>query len=498
MSSFKFDAVQGMLCVTLLVPTLLQAQSGTPVVTGRTAVSDTAQKPVAKPSVVAAPKPVAKVEYKNLRFDEVYARNAASSHWDDRIKAIPIAPHVALTIGGQVRARQEFARSFNLAPVSDDYTLSRTLLNAELLAGDQRRLHGRLFGEFRDAQAFSRDLPGGTRPQDGDRSDVQNLFGELAFDKSYLRVGRQEAVTGRERLIGVPDWSNTRRAFQGVRAMLVSRQVSFDALGARPVVVRQTAPNIADSVTRFIALTLGNAPGAKALARGLPATWQTYWTEQRITTATPTRRITSGGRVAWTVAGASKTSQSFGLESEGAVQRGSVGARAIHAWFWTVEGSTQWRRVRGKPSIALGLEEASGDRNAADSRVESFNALYAAAHAHGGYADVFGRANARELHVISSWEPIKPVSLRASWHRYDRLRLDDGIYNKQNTLLRAASASTERHAGDEVDLTGTYSLTRHLKVIFGHAWVEPGAFLRETPGGATAERWGFLGTTFTF
>ena len=35
--------------------------------------------------------------------------------------------------------------------------------------------------------------------------------------------------------------------------------------------------------------------------------------------------------------------------------------RALDAWFWVAETQLQWQRVRGMPSLALGLEEASSD-----------------------------------------------------------------------------------------------------------------------------------------
>jgi hypothetical protein len=451
-----------------------------------------------RPTPTAPRKPAPRTEFKNLRFEESWSRVPDSHRWDDRIKAIPLAPHLALTIGGQVRAREEYAHSFNLTPATDAYSQSRTLLNADLQLGGQAAWRGRIYGEFRDAQSYGRELPGGARPNDADRSDVQNLFAEAGYGRSFVRVGRQEVVVGRERLIGVPDWSNTRRGFQGTRGVMIRGRFALDVVDARPMVVRQTASNLSDSTTRFVAVTFGSAPGAAPLLPWLPATWQSYWYTQRITAAAPVRRVTAGGRAQWTRRSAIKTAQGYSFESEGALQRGSVGARAIHGWFWILEAATQWRSVHGTPTLAISLEEASGDRDAADGVVQNFNALYAAAHQHGGYADVFGRANARQVQLISTWEPVRQVALRGSWHRYDRLSLADGIYNKQNAVLRAASASTERHAGDEFDLTGTWNVTRHLKVIAGHAWVEPGSFMRTTPGGASAERWGFVGSSYTF
>ena len=494
---------RGLFVVGIIVPALGFAQRGAavpvaPIGAQRDSVRPIQAKATPKAPEPAVAKPSARPDFKNLRFDEVWTRASHSPRWDDGIKAIPIAPQMTLTLDGQVRWREEFAQSFNFTNASDNYGQSRVLIAADLQAGKPRRLHGRVFAEFRDAQSYDRDLVGGTRANDADRSDMQNLFGDFAFAKSYVRYGRQEVATNRERLVGVPDWSNTRREFEGTRVMLVRGAFAFDALDARPLQVRLAKHDIGDTTTRFRVLSVGSASGAKAAFKALPATWQAYWYEQVISVATPTRRLTSGARAAWTVGSVSKTGQSYGFESEGAVQRGATGAKALHAWFWTTEASTQWRGSRGAPTLVVGLEEASGDRDANDARLEAFNTLYGGAHAHGGYADVFGRTNARQTHVISTWDPLRKMNLRGAWHRYDRLRLEDGVYNKQNTLLRPASGSRERHAGDEIDLTATLSATRHLKVIAGHAWVLPGAFLRDTPGGARSERWGFIGTAFTF
>ncbi len=496
---------RGLSVASIVLPALGLAQGGgaapaavTAIDAPRDSVRPTQPKSAPKTPVQPGAKAPVRPDFKSLRFDEAWTRASRSPRWDDEIKLIPIAPQLTLTLGGQVRWREEFAQSFNFTNSSDNYGQSRVLIDADLQAGNPRRLHGRVFAEFRDAQSYDRDLVGGTRTNDADRSDMQNLFADVAFAKSFVRYGRQEVVTNRERLVGVPDWSNTRREFEGTRVMLVHGALAFDALDARPLQVRLAKHDISDTTTRFRVLSVGSAPGAKAAFKALPATWQAYWYEQVIAVATPTRRLTSGARTAWTFGSTSKTGQSYGLESEGAVQRGATGAKALHAWFWTTEASTQWRSALGAPTLVVGLEEASGDRDAKDTRIESFNTLYGGAHAHGGYADVFGRTNARETHVISTWDPIRKVNLRGAWHRYDRLRLEDGVYNKQNTLLRSASGSRARHAGDEIDLTATLNATRHLKVMAGHAWVLPGAFLRDTPGGAHPERWGFVGTTFTF
>ena len=456
--------------------------------------------PTRASSSSATPKASPRPDYKNLRFDEIWLPSMRTSHWDNLIKAIPVVPGqpVTLTFGGQLRWRGESYRDFNTTLQNDENTQTRLQLLADLQVGIRERWHGRIFAEARDAQSYGRNLPGGARSNDADRHEMQNLFADVAYGASFVRYGRQEITFNRERLFGVPDWSNTRRGLQGTRALLTRGAFAIEGMDTRPVIVRQSQPNRADSTTRFRTLSFGSSTSAAPLARGVPATWQGYWYEQEVRTPTTlTRRLTTGGRAQWQL-GTSASPRGYTVDVEGGSQQGHVSARTADAWFWVAEGQLTWRTVDGAPTIAIGVEEASGEHAATPARAEAFYTLYPAAHGHGGYADVIGRANVRELHAISTWDPTKALQLRGALYRFDRLRTDDGIYTKQNTLFRAASGSTDRHAADEVDLTGIWKATRHVRVTFGGGIVAPGAFLKNTPGGAHTEHWGFAGTSFTF
>lgn len=444
--------------------------------------------------------PPPKPAYLTLRFDEQWTLAQRTSHWDDAIKAIPLIPGhpVTLTVAGQARWREEFMRQYNLSNADDDYGQSRLQLSADLQVGQRTKTFARLFTEVRDAQSYGRTLPGKTRSSDADRHDVQNLFADLGYKKSWLRYGRQEIALNRERLMGVPDWANTRRASEGLRVHAEQGSFVVEATDARPVIMRQELPNRGDSTSRFRTLSLGGNTNASSHHSGMPSVWQAYWYQQTIDLpAVRTKRNTTGARSLWQTS-STTAPRRYGIEFEGALQNGSVGPTDVDAWFWVVESTIQWRHARGAPSLALGIEEASGNRASTTATNEAFNTLYSAAHSHGGIADVIGRTNARELHALGSWSPVKLVELRGGWYRFDRLQTDDGIYTKGNTLFRAANGSEERHAADEWDLSATWKATRHVRVIAGGAIVVPGTFLKTTAGGANTEHWGFLGTTFTF
>lgn len=438
-------------------------------------------------------------EYRPMRFDEQWTSADRSPHWADAIKAIPLAPRsrVTLTFGGQARWRDEGVRAFNLSPQHDEHAQSRVLLHGELVAGAYTGAHVRGFVEVRDAQSYGRSLPGGIRPTDADRHDIQNGFVEAAWGRSFIRHGRQELATNRERLIGVPDWANTRRGSTGTRAQLVTRHITLEAMDFRPLVVRHTAPNHADTTARVRTLSVGSSSGAPRTLHVAPSVWQLYRYDQSLgVSRISTTRRTYGARAQWQWG--APTARRYTFEVEGALQRGRREADTIAASMLVVESSVQLTRLTGKPTTAVGVEWATGERNTTPHRRELFTVLYPAAHAHGGFADVFGRANMREWHWITTWDPWPALALRSALYRFDRRDLADGVYTKQTTLFRAADGSRAKHVADELDLTASWKLSRHLRAIAGGALVVPGAFLRVSPLTSNTEQWAFVGTTYTF
>lgn len=479
--------------LALAVPFGLRAQSP--------ALASTPSTPAGAASAPAA-RTTAKVPaYHVLRFEERWSADAAAAVPGGHLKHIPVGPgnRAWLTLGGQLRWRGEDVSHF-LSTVGGDRTdghgLARALLSADLWVTP----HARAFVEGRDAYGYGRELPGGRRASDHDRWDVQNLFGELraggARAGAYVRGGRQEYVLGRDRIVGVADWANVRRGIQGVRAGASLRGVTLDAIDGRPVQVRMGAANAGDSTTTFRAATLGGAAGPVT-------TWQLYLLELAQDSTRfagisgAHRRVTSGGRAEGRLPSFTPA-LALGWELEGAVQRGRLGAQRVDAWFTVAEVSARLARAPWTPTLAFGADAASGDTEADDGTSNTFHQLFPTAHAHGGYADVVGRQNARERRLVLTLAPTRATSLRAAAHAFGRTSAADAVYGKQGTALRAITPSASGSLGREVDVTGQWQVGRHLRLLGGWAHFEPGAWFRETAGGAHAVDWGFLGTTFTF
>lgn len=443
------------------------------------------------------------------RFEERWAPAPSGSALWRQLKYVPLAANdrAWITFGGSMRLRGIETHGFQFSgadAMRDDYSEWRVLASADAWVGRTAGWHARAFAEWRDAQGFGRTLPGGVRVAEADRSDWQDRFAELGHGRNGVRVGRQDIALGRERLVGIADWTNSRRSFEGARVIAGRGQYQLDGYDGRVVQVRTNAPDRADATShlRYGMLSYAARP-APALAKPSSSAgrtrwrvggWQAYLIDAESQSGA-TRRVTTGGR-SWWERRAERTE--WTAEVEAAVQRGRLGTRDLRAWFAVGEGSVTWRSRRWSPSLNAGIDIASGS-NAADSatRAGTFAPPYATAHGTNGIADVFGRGNLLERRIGLGARPSPRVQLTLTARHFSRVRTDDGVYSKQNTLLRGATGSDARWIADEVDLTAQWAPRPQLRLLGGGAWVGAGDFIRET-GSASPVRWAFASVSVLF
>ncbi|HEU4700695.1 MAG TPA: alginate export family protein [Gemmatimonadales bacterium] len=439
--------------------------------------------------------------FQPLRFDEDWSAPPAAEALESdpllRVKHIGFARagDVYLSVGGHVRERAEAVRHFGLDATpgrNDGYLLSRVYAHGDLHLGS----HLRVFVEGKRAAATSRTLPGSPRPTDVDHIDLQNAFADVTVGaraalQATARVGRQEMVVGRGRLVDIVDWANNRTIYQGARVRLAHGPLALDAFWVNPVTMRIDAGNARDTLARAWGVALGRGAGT---VRNYEA-YVIAWRGPRASTPQTSvheNRVTVGLRA--------KTPFAAGVALDGELGRqdGRAGTASIDAWFAALELTRPFPTVATTPVLVVGLDWATGDPNPADGVAQGFSTLVSTGHGFLGDADLLGRRNLLAPHVGVTARPAPPLALKAMLYDYRRVRTADGVYGKPGALFRAAGASTARHVGTELDLGASYRLGRHLKLDAGVSRFAPGAFLTETNPTTAALTWGYLGTTFTF
>ena len=439
--------------------------------------------------------------YRNLRYEEdwsILGDGSDSDLWSP-LKIIPLnqTGSAYLSVGGEARIRTEFWSDFGFgssnAPPQDSFALMRIRAHTDWHLGPRVRL----FIEGKSAAVAGRELPGGSRTADADSIDLQNVIldlkpGAVGSGNLTLRIGRQEMLFGKQRLISPANWANTRpRVFDGVRGTWSSDLLALDAFWTRRVEIKKYQFNRHDPDTDFFGLYL------KA---GLPApgtTLDLYWLgleRERVQlagTSAEEHRHTMGARLNGRI-----PLGSLDYDLETAYQTGSHGSREIAAWMVASQVGNQFGGALGA-RVSLGFDYASGDRNQDDDEINTFDPLFRTNHAFLGQVDAIGRLNIIDLSQGTSFKAGPKLRFKIETHLFWRASNQDALYSAGGAPIRDPQLSSARWTGSEVDLVTTYSINRHTIASFGLGHFFPGAFLEQS-GPSERTDFGFIMLQYTF
>src|SRR5690606_12954852 len=176
-------------------------------------------------------------EFQQLRYMEDYSvlEKDTLRNWYHRLKYSKIGKSAYVSFGGDFRAQYLLMDNEGWNPDfrdDDGYLLTRWLLHADVhLSGNVR-----VYAELQSALANSREI---LLPVEENPLKLQQLFMEYKpFRKGPItfRLGRQEVSYGSTRLISLRDSPNTRRSFDGIKAMIRGDNLKTDMFYFHPVV----------------------------------------------------------------------------------------------------------------------------------------------------------------------------------------------------------------------------------------------------------------------
>lgn len=435
----------------------------------------------------AEPCAIRQPPYQFLRFDEDYRYlrdPACRADEVDGIKLIALdgTGERFLTLGGDARLKLLNARDVIVGDDpgdSDNVAAQRYHLHASLQAARWLRV----FGELKSNWVANREP--GPSPTDVDRLDVHQLFADFGAGDSTVRVGRQEIVYGSGRRIFPRNGSNVRGSFDAVRVMTQAGAWRADAFIFRPV---EIDPGLFDD-SSIDSQTFGGIYMTGAPAPVGPLSLDLYWIDARRrdarygTTRANESRHSFGIRVAGALGG-------WDLDSEATFQNGTFASQRIRAWAVTADVG---HSIAGTYPMRLALRAsaASGDRDPADARLQTFYSMLP----NGGTLDqFFSLSMANVQFVRPSWEiriaPTLSVRLDVAWTRRQSDR--DALYGNGGNIIRPAGVSRARAVGRGVGVALAWSPMRHVSVYVLPGRYFHGEFLRQ--GGAPATAW--TATTF--
>jgi hypothetical protein len=419
--------------------------------------------------------------YQKLRYEEDYTfLREARQRTDvfDPIKYLPFTPdgRLYLSIGGEIRARYEYTHNPAWGQDPQDahgVFLQRYVLHTDLHVANAARVFVQLLSALADGRA------GGASPVDEDALDLQQAFLDLRFPTGgmgtlTLRGGRQELAFGSGRLVDVREGPNVRRTFEGGRILLQIPAWRVEGFVMRPVEDERGVFDDGSRTSQALwgVYSVGTLPH---LSFGSMDLYYLGFQDDQALYAQGTGAETrhSLGLRLWGTPGP------WDYNGEFVYQWGTFGPGDIQAW--TVAASTGYTWTAGPwlPRIGLSTNIASGDRNATDSDLETFNPLFP----RGSYFSetaLLGPRNFFNVQPSLMLTPHASLSLTLDVNWFWRLQTTDGLYSPSGQLLRTADSSTARFVGSNLAVKIAWQLQRHVTIAANYEHFFPGTFLRET------------------
>lgn len=433
--------------------------------------------------------------YKPLRYDENWSLFEPGDDYWDGIKHVDLNEDGSwwASFGGELRARAESWQNFGFTEVNDDtFLLGRALLHADLHFGERVRA----FVGGKSALASDRDLPGGRRTLDVDELELQNAFVDVIFpfgeDGSVTaRVGRQELLFGKQRLVSPLPWSNTMRTWDAARLIFEFDNWRVDAFYSRYAAVQKYDFNDWQIGPDFWGVYANGKLGEEN-----PIDLDLYFLGLNKAASTfngstgEEDRYTLGARV-----GGNIGKSGFNYDAEADYQFGEVGSADISAYAFAAKLGYAFADSEYKPSLYLGFDYASGDDTAGDGDVETFNQLFPLGHAYFGFMDAVGRQNIVDLSTGFACKLNDKVTFKADGHFFWLASDSDALYNAGGGVARSGGASEE--VGQEIDITLVYAVDGHLTLQGGYSHFFAGDFISDT-GASDDMDWFYFQTAYKF
>lgn len=427
-------------------------------------------------SVWAATANAEEPKLKTLRYDEdwtSYCRDSRTSPTLERLKCLPIAADITLTLGAELRERAEAVENpaFGIKADQDQVILHRALLHADLRAGSSARA----FVQIGNLAQAGRE--GGALATDADRLDLMQGFldisSEFAGGRATVRGGRQEIALGSSRLVAVRDAPNARRSFDGVRAFLSVAKNRIDAFYLRPVDTKKGLfDNSTSRTERLYGVYL-----TRSLARDTSA--EIYWLGYRRELGRFANAIGQEQRDSFGARFAGR-SDGWDWNFEGVYQSGSLSGRPIRAW--TLASDTGFTMPGPlKPRLGLRADAASGNHNPVAGNFGTFNALYPR-FSYFSEANLFVPANIIDLHPQVGFKPTRNVDLTFGVDFAWRESLSDAVYTFPLTPIARTAGQGGRFSGKQLIADASWQVDRHLQINASLAHFAPGAAVRSAGG----------------
>ena len=345
------------------------------------------------------------------------------------------------------------------------------------------------YAQFMDLHALGLPLKY-TASNMRDSFDLRQGFLRVGAEKTSIKAGRQELTFGGERLVGISDWSNTSRTFDGIsgRFGITNRLDIFSAS------VVKVAPTSFDNHSRGL-----NFHGIYAtIATLLPKTTLEPYLLVKALPGIKSQQGTPGNEAEFTLGMRVLERLPLGFEyvAEGALQRGTYSSNSIHAGagYGKLGYGAQ---IRGNPRIQLEYDYATGNPHRNLNRISTFDQLYPSSHNVFGLTDLLGWQNIQQQRLNFDISPRKKLTVSLQQEFLQVANLHDSVYTGSGGVF--VKPPTVGFASDsigrEFDASARYVFRDHYTFNAGIAHFSPGTLMVDNSHGSPITL-GYLSITY--
>jgi hypothetical protein len=401
-----------------------------------------------------------------------YRANAADEDWTflktaertdfwDPVKYIPLGPEDwSLTLSSELRFRFEGFRVHDAQgprPAVDNYLLQRYLIGTDWRLGPRVRVFtelqsGILTGKLQSPRPTDRN------PLDMHQAFVQFVQPVREKDRVGIIVGRQEIEIGSSRLISASPGLNVKRSFDGVAAAYRAPSWAVVAVGAKLVDLNDGLFDDRPDPDRLFWGLAVTRPGPSLERSDVGIYYLGIDSEQSLFAQgqAPERRHTIG--VKWSGSGSR-----IDLNYDALFQWGSFGDAPIRAWGFASETGYRFPDVPWTPRISARTDWASGDRDASDPSLQSFNPLFPG-NAYSGAVGLLGPTNLTDFNLGFTLTPRRGLTLGVEAPSYWRTSESDGVYGTDLRVIFPPGIGTGKYVGTNPGVLVVWQATRHLQL----------------------------------
>ena len=375
----------------------------------------------------------------------------------------------------------------------DDWLLERTRLGVKFKPVDWLTF----YAQGQDTREIGSERPkviGQLGAEGDDTFDLRQGYIEIGDPTKGLsfKAGRQVLLYGDQRLVGPLDWANQSRTFDALKLRYQAPTWWVDAFTSSVVRFKDKEFNksdfLDDKATRnqfFSGLYFSTT------ALDFQVTDLYAFELHEEAPKANTDFVTLGTRMM----GDPKKFNGWDYETEMAVQFGDLRGKDLNAFAGHWGAGYNWMNSSWKPRLGIEYNFATGDGNAADGKIGTFQNLFPTNHPFYGYADFFSWQNVHNPELTFMFQPTSKFSVKIDYHLFWAADTHDAWYRANGvTQVRPINAKANSYEGSELDLTLKYKVNKNLTLQTGYSHFFAGDYLKATGANDDADFAYFMAT----